>query len=174
MKVALCGKMASGKTTIADSLPTQTEFSKYSLGGKVKEVAYEVFGMDPEFKNRHLLQQIGMKMREIEPDVWIEAVMLQVARDEAVNAVVDDVRFVNEAKKFKDNGWTLIKLDIPDNLQVDRLKKTYPDNWEDHVSNRHDPSEAEVDQIPEDWFDFIVTVEDGIENWTIIKEYLFP
>lgn len=173
MKVGLCGKMASGKTTIADLLSTKTEFSKYSLGGKVKEVAYNIFGMDPEFKNRHLLQQIGMKMREIQPDVWIKAVMLQVARDKAANAVVDDVRFVNEARKFKDNGWTLIKLDIPDDLQVDRLKRTYPDNWVDHVSNRHDPSEAEVDQIPEEWFDLVVTVEDGTPNWNLIKDYLF-
>lgn len=173
MKVAICGKMASGKTTIADLLSTQTKFNKYSLGGKVKEVAYDLFGMDPDFKNRHLLQQIGMKMREIEPDVWIEAVMLQVSRDEASHAVVDDVRFVNEAQKFKDKGWTLIKLDIPDDLQVERLKKTYPDNWSDHVSNRHDPSEAEVDQIPEEWFDFIVNVEDGVENWSLIKDYLF-
>jgi dephospho-CoA kinase len=173
MKVAICGKMASGKTTIADLLSTQTEFNKYSLGGKVKEVAYDVFGMDPEFKDRHLLQQIGMQMRDIDADVWITAVMLQVARDEAPNAVVDDVRFVNEAEKFKKNGWILIKLDIPDDLQIERLKKTYPDNWSDHVLNRHDPSEAEVDQIPEEWFDFIVNVEDGIDNWTLIKDYLF-
>ena len=173
MKVAISGKMASGKTTIADLLSTQTEFSKYSLGGKVKEVAYEIFGMDPEFKDRHLLQQIGMKMREIEPNVWIKAVMLQVDRDKSSHAVVDDVRFVNEAKAFKENGWTLIKLDIPDKLQVDRLKGTYPDNWADHVSNRHDPSEAEVDMIPEEWFDLVVTVEDGTHNWNLIKNHLF-
>ena len=173
MKVAICGKMASGKTTIADLVAAETEFTKYSLGSKVKEVAYNIFGMNPEFKDRHLLQQIGMKMRDVYPHVWIEAVMLQVMRDEATNAVVDDVRFVNEAKKFKEDGWTLIKLDIPENLQISRLKNTYPDNWEDHVLHREDPSETEVDEIPIEWFDLIVNVEDGILNWQLIRDYLF-
>ena len=57
MKIAICGKMASGKTTVAQSLDG---FKVLSLAGEVKRVGRELFGMKD--KDRPLLQQIGMKM----------------------------------------------------------------------------------------------------------------
>ena len=37
------------------------------------------------------------------------------------NVVCDDVRFINEAKTLKENGWFLIKIEIDENLQRNRL-----------------------------------------------------
>ena len=157
--IAICGRMASGKTTLAHYLRDNLDYETLSLAGAVKKLGRELFGMVD--KNRPLLQKIGMKMREIRPTVWIDYSITQaVSINESQYAVViDDARFVNEAKRFKDEGWTLIKMDIGEKLQTERLKTTYPDNWEMHVANRNDTSELEVDEIPLDWFDMVITAE---------------
>ena len=54
-------------------------------------------------------------MREIRESVWLDAVILQSKNHDFV--VCDDVRFVNEAKNLKDDGWVLVKLDIDEDLQ---------------------------------------------------------
>ena len=156
MKVGICGKMASGKTTLAKGF-IEEGFEIVSMADGVKRVGREVFGMT--MKDRHLLQQIGMKMREIRPTVWLDLLMKQA--DEVENAVCDDIRFVNEATTLKENGWYLIKIDIDEELQKQRLMFTYPDHWESHWKNRHDPSEAEVDKIPLETFDLVLSAEEG-------------
>ena len=158
MKVAICGKMASGKTTLANRLCNEENYTKLSLAGMVKEVAYTVFNMNPDNKDRKLLQQIGMKMREIRPMVWIDYIIEESNGYEYV--VVDDVRFINEVKQFKEKGWKLVKLEITDEIQKSRLQNTY-DDWESHWNNRDDPSEAEVDKIPIEWFDLVISPNDG-------------
>ena len=158
MKIAICGQMASGKTTLANRLCEEENYTRLSLAGMVKEVAYTLFNMKPENKDRKLLQQIGMKMREIRPMVWIDYVIEESKGYECV--VVDDVRFINEVKQFKENGWILVKLEITDEIQKSRLQKTY-DDWESHWNNRDDPSEAEVEKIPIEWFDLVISPNDG-------------
>ena len=141
MKIAVCGKMASGKTTLADWFVEHHDFQKISLAAKVKSIAADLFGM--VHKDRRLLQQIGMKMREIREDVWIDYLI----NHEGDNLIVDDVRFINEAEKLKAAGWTIVRINIDDELQKERLKVTYPDDWEVHWSSRGDSSEAQVDLI---------------------------
>ena len=156
MKVGICGKMASGKTTLAKGFEEEG-YQIISLADEVKRVGRELFNMTG--KDRPLLQQIGMKMREIRPSVWLEALMKQA--EGYPHVVCDDVRFINEAKTLKENGWYLIKIEIDENLQRNRLMMTYPDHWDKHWDNRHDSSEAEVDKIPHEIFDLILTAEDS-------------
>jgi len=164
MKIAICGKMASGKTTMAEQLSVYG-FRCLSLAGEVKRVGRELFGMKE--KNRPLLQQIGMKMREIRESVWLDALIHESAQYELV--VCDDVRFINEAHALKENGWLLIKLDISDDLQKERLQNTYPDDWEIHWNNRSDPSEAEVDKIPLEWFDDIIEAKNDTSPFNRLR-----
>ena len=167
MKIGICGKMASGKTTIAEYLTLLDEpFDIISMAGEVKRVGRELFGMTK--KDRPLLQQIGMKMREIRESVWLDAVINEAKHHP--DAVCDDVRFVNEAKNLKDAGWLLVKLEIDDELQKSRLQSTYGDDWEVHWNNRTDPSEAEVDKIPLDWFDLVIpAANDGSPTKELIS-----
>lgn len=151
MKIAIAGRMASGKTTLAQELVKDfqrngQDASIVSLAGKVKEIATDLFGMTE--KNRPLLQQIGMKMREIEPDVWLDYVIHLADKEQAKGniVIVDDVRFVNEAEKLNEKGWKVIKITVNEETQMERLKKTYSD-WEIHWENRDNPSEKEVDMI---------------------------
>lgn len=169
MKIGICGKMASGKTTIAEHLTILDDpFVIISMAGEVKRVGRELFGMTK--KDRPLLQQIGMKMREIRESVWLDAVILQSKTHDFV--VCDDVRFVNEAKNLKEDGWLLVKLDISEDLQKQRLQDTYGDEWEVHWTNRTDASEAEVDMIPLEWFDLVVPAANDSSVQKAVEELI--
>lgn len=165
MRIAIAGKMASGKTTLANAL-IERGFEKLSLGGKVKAIARDLFKM--EVKDRPLLQQIGMKMREIRPSVWIDYI-IELGKAGG-DMVIDDVRFVNEAKALKEAGWTIIRLNIDDNLQKERLQNTY-DNWEVHWNNRDDPSETEVMKIFASHVD--LELESGPDAIDQMLEFIF-
>ena len=66
MKIAITGKMCSGKTTLSNYLcQLEPRFQIFSFGKKVKEVAITLFNMNPSVNDRSLLTSVGQKMREI-------------------------------------------------------------------------------------------------------------
>ena len=178
MKIAIAGQMASGKTTLADNLQKELEdldyrVARHSLGFKVKQIGIDLFGMTD--KDRPLLQKIGMKMREIREEVWIEYVNRSIEEDLAADkydvAIVDDVRFINEANFFNSQGWCTIRLSIGEELQKQRLQKTY-DNWEVHWNNRMDPSETEVSEIPAKSLSMDIIADDTDDTLICVLGYL--
>ena len=59
MKIAITGKMCSGKTTLSNYLcQLEPRFQIFSFGKKVKEVASDLFNMDPLIKDRSLLTSV--------------------------------------------------------------------------------------------------------------------
>ena len=84
---------------------------------------------------------------------------------EGENLIVDDVRFINEAEKLKSAGWTLIRINIDDDLQKERLQFTYPDDWEVHWNSRGDSSEAQVDLISAELLDLEITAVN--QQWPV-------
>ena len=59
MKIAITGKMCSGKTTLSNYLcQLEPRFQIFSFGKKVKEVASDLFNMDPLVKDRSLLNKL--------------------------------------------------------------------------------------------------------------------
>ena len=141
MKIAISGPMGSGKSTIANMLKKyNSEYEIYSFGGKIKEIAYDLFKMNRDFKDRSLLINIADKMRDIDPDIWAKYIVNQT--DNHKYCIIDDLRFQNELDILqKDNDWIYIVLHIDENIRLDRLKKIYPDNYEDHVKNMSHLSE---------------------------------
>jgi hypothetical protein len=79
---------------------------------------------------------------------------------------------VNEALTLKENGWTLVKLVINDDLQKQRLQDTYGDDWEVHWNNRTDASETEVDSIPLDIFDLVIPASNDGKAQEAVKNLL--
>ena len=177
MKIAIAGQMASGKTTLADKLQAELEdldyrVARHSLAGKVKAIGKDLFRMVE--KDSRLLQQIGMKMREIQPDIWIDYLNRKISQDLLEDkydvAIVDDVRFINEAKFFHSQDWLVVRLNIQEDLQKSRLQRTYED-WEVHWNNRGDSSEQEVPQIPNEtlWLDLESSDSDKVSE-TVLDE----
>ena len=140
MKLAITGKMCSGKTTLCNNLCfIEPRFQIFSFGKKVKEVATDLFDMDPSIKDRSLLTSLGQKMREVDSEVWINYVIKQT--EGSRYCLVDDLRYQNEYEALVKNGFKIIQLNISDELQEQRIKETYPDNYEDHLLNRTHLSE---------------------------------
>ena len=145
MKIAVTGKMCSGKTTLCNYLcELEPRFEIFSFGKKVKSVASDLFQMNPEVKDRTLLTSIGQKMREIDPDVWVNYVISECKDTEY--CLVDDLRYQNEYETLVKNGFKIIQLNISDELQEERIKIVYPDNYEDHLKNRNHSSEKNTFQ----------------------------
>ena len=92
MKIAICGKMCSGKSTIANMLKEYDDrFKIFSFGNKIKVLANELFDMDLKNKDRSLMIAIGSKMREINPDVWVNYIIKETKDEEF--CIIDDLNF---------------------------------------------------------------------------------
>ena len=117
-------------------------------------------------KDRFLLQSIGTKMREINPDVWVNSTLCNLHE----NVIIDDARFTNEIQKLKHYDFILIKLDISKELQLKRLKDTYKDTWNNH--NLLHESENEIELFNNNIFDIIINVDSFI-SIEKITNYVF-
>ena len=164
MKVAFIGKICSGKTWCVDYLNKKSGGAFYitRFAKMVKKIAHELFFM--KGKDRHLLQQIGTKMREINPDVYANYVINECRGREY--CLLDDARYVNEIDALKKDGWILIKLDISRKLQRKRILKCYPDTYEEHLTRLSHDSETQQDLVDESLYDYIINIDtDNIKNY---------
>jgi len=172
MKIAITGKMCSGKTTLSNYLCSlEPRFQVFSFAKKVKEVASDLFGMDPLIKDRSLLTSLGQKMREIDPDVWINYVIKQT---EGIDyCLIDDLRYQNEYLALAKNGWKIIQLTMSDDLQEKRIREIYPLNYEDHLKNRTHLSERNEFQWLNDGPDLIIDSSLGHDEIkAIVKSFM--
>jgi len=111
---------------------------KLSFAGKLKEIAHELFPEQFEKgeKPRKLLQDLDIKMREIDEDVWARYVIRKVeSLPKESNIAIDDLRFSNEYKALKNAGFFVVRIvrDVP------------PSPFSNHQS------ETEVERMPFDW-----------------------
>ena len=67
---------------------------------------------------------------------------------------------INEVVAFKEAGWTIIRIHIDDDLQIKRLKKTYGKEADQHIQNRKDDSESEMNYMNDELFDLVVNAAD--------------
>ena len=187
VKIAICGKMASGKTTLANKVIEKHHgFGKFSLADAVKRFANFVYDIPEGYKDRVAYQKIGDgARRQLYEDVWIDTVLNEIGVHEGINElengnegfvnhfIIDDVRYHNEVLKLRDNGWITVKIHIEEELQIERLKERYPNDWQVHVNARHHPSESEVNKIPNDLFDVIVDASNDNKPFAQVDDYLF-
>jgi len=125
------GEMATGKGTYCDHLKEQIEREfgipvyRFSFSAKIVEIAKDLFGM--EGKDRKLLQNIGNKMREIDPDVWAGYIVRDIKANGKVPFAVDGIRTPNEAAVFKRNfaNFIIIRLEVDGQQRMEVYKKNY-------------------------------------------------
>jgi dephospho-CoA kinase len=132
VKIALTGKMRSGKDTVANHLYIRHSFNRVAFGDALKKNAHATFPWIHEFnKPRALYQQFGQLMRQIEPDVWIKhaeravkgAIDFRVNTGaERVGVVITDLRQPNEYVWARNNGYTIIRVTAPDEDRLLRAK----------------------------------------------------
>jgi len=138
LRIAFSGKMQVGKTTSAEYLVRKYGFVKLAFADKLKEIARDLFPEQFEKgeKPRKLLQDLGIKMREIDEDVWVNYVMRKIkSLPKETNITIDDLRFLNEYKALKNEGFFVVRI----------IRNVPPSPYLNHQS------EIEVDKMPYDW-----------------------
>lgn len=128
--IGLSGKMKSGKSTVAEylyeNIPNSFELGfSHSLKSLVGDYMSDMtlFGSDFESQKakeslhpcgktyRQILQEVGAKLREVDPDVWVREWCRIVRQDSGFDVIiVPDVRFPNEVKAIQDMGGIVIRL----------------------------------------------------------------
>ena len=173
-KIAILGKMCSGKTTLCNKIDNYVDgtVARLSFAKKVKDLATELFGMstDPQKKNRKLTVDIGTKMREIDPNVWANYTAEESDSYEYV--LIDDLRYNNEYERLRERGFIIIKLVIDEELQLKRLKETYPDTWQIHRKYAGHSSENDLWTRPDSDFDLVLQSSNNDTNFEIVRKYI--
>jgi dephospho-CoA kinase len=132
VKIAICGRLRSGKDTAANHLYIRHSFNRVAFGDALKKNAHATFPWIYAYnKPRALYQQFGQLMRQIEPDVWIKhadravkgAIDYNVNTGaEKVGVVITDLRQPNEYEWARNNGFTIIRVTAPDEDRLFRAK----------------------------------------------------
>jgi len=167
--LALTGRRASGKSTIAALLTRHYGYTRHSWADPVKALVHSAYG--PLEKSSRVLvrrdgglqaasglwlyQRVGTEaLREqVDEDFWVKAGLRRIA--EQVNEphcapsprrwVNEDTRFANEVAALRNLGWLIVRLDCYDDVRYARLvERGDPDLAMDHASEQLDGFEADI------------------------------
>jgi hypothetical protein len=131
IKLALCGRLRSGKDTVARYLTLFYDFHPFAFADPLKRYLHEIFPHVPrEPKPRRLLQLFGQKLRELDPDVWVNLTMHKIdeyLRQHACDCsplkprvVVTDCRQRNEYDRLRAAGFVFVRINADDELRIRR------------------------------------------------------
>ena len=175
LKIGVIGKMCSGKTTLSNFIKSHLlrtygiQMESMTFAGKLYELAYDLFDMDKKNKDRRLLQMIGSNMRAIDKDVWVKYVMKK-SREKDV--MVEDCRYRNEFEALVREGFIMIKINIDEDYQKERLMKTYPETYDKHIENLYHASEMDIDGLEEEKCELVLDARDNELNYEKTVELL--
>jgi dephospho-CoA kinase len=121
-KIALVGKLRSGKTEIRKYLQNQYGFTAYAFGTELKRYADEIFDVSDGEKPRALYQFFGQMCRKWDDSIWINKVADSISLDNPEDILIEDIRQENELDWAKANGFTIIRVTAPDEDRLTRAK----------------------------------------------------
>jgi dephospho-CoA kinase len=158
VKIALTGKLRSGKDSVAEHLYIRHGFDRVAFGTALKKVAHDAFPWVSEFsKPRALYQSVGQLMREIEPDIWIRHAERKIRGTidfrvntgaEKIGVVITDLRQPNEYEWARTEGFTIIRVTAPDEVRIGRAIAANDDFT---VHDLAHPTELEIDNFDVDY-----------------------
>ena len=184
MILGLIGKKRSGKDTFASTLVAEKDFTRFAFADPLKNAALHLnplIGLVPMpgrlypwepvrlrdyvesvgwesakecFEVRRTLQELGLAMRQIEEDFWLDATMDRVFSHEG-DAVITDVRFPNEADAIRHSGGTILRIVRPGQVHNDSHPSENALN--DYVADVTIRNDSSLDALAEEARQF---------NWT--------
>lgn len=158
-RLALCGYMGSGKTTVAKILEEKYGFKRYSFASKLKEILKELYGVDkahPRF--REIAQSFSDATLGIDPHVWVRLLVNKIDQEKPWRIVVDDLRYVREAQALKQRGFIIVRL----KCSLTTLKKRDINGFCSTTLNH--PSETEHTKIVSD---HVLDTDMPLEDFTV-------
>lgn len=126
IRIGLCGKMRSGKDTVADYLFYEHGFElPAAFGNSLKYYAHLIFPDVPKNPKPRELYQFMNFMRDYDPDVWVKHLANYVeviaGYRGTTGIVVSDARQANEVAWLRDNGFTIVKVESDEITRMERI-----------------------------------------------------
>ncbi|MBS4195351.1 deoxynucleotide monophosphate kinase family protein [Lederbergia citri] len=130
IKIALTGRLRSGKDSVAESLWFDHGFEPpIAFGSALKYYADKIYAHTPrelDGKQRRMYQVFGQAVREYDPDVWIRHAEFSVEQSlnkrDTVGVVVSDLRQPNEYEWCRKNGFIIVRVNAPLEARVKRAE----------------------------------------------------
>lgn len=115
IKIALVGKKAAGKTFVAFYLKRRYKFKSIRISDGASKLM-RFFYMYGKHKRPSWERRIDIydALYKIDPDIHINY-LLRKLETTTSHVVVDDVRYVNELVKLREAGFTIIRVNAPEN-----------------------------------------------------------
>jgi dephospho-CoA kinase len=136
IKLALCGKLRSGKSLVAGYLSLMHDFQPFAFGDALKNSFHRAFPQIPrQPKPRAYYQSFGQWARAtIDENVWVDATMRKVDEylahnqcNDRLRILIEDVRQQNEYDRLKREGFVFVRITAPDELRLERARKVGDD-----------------------------------------------
>ncbi|MDP5273205.1 AAA family ATPase [Chengkuizengella axinellae] len=125
-KIAITGRKRSGKDTVASYISHRYGGGTFAFAELMKYYAHELFG-EPTEKDHDLYQWFGQAMRERDPNIWIRMCFDNIDRLRPYipfdHVIITDLRMRNEFNALKDRGYTIIRVNAPEELRIKRMKE---------------------------------------------------
>lgn len=157
MKIALVGKMRSGKNTVGDYLVSNYGFNEFAFGTGIGEVIKTYFPEElKKGKPRHFYQHIGQSMRELDKDVWVKYLLNSINEfqysytrnfDKEANIVITDSRQYNEVAALRREGYLIVKVVADEEKRINRIIDS-GDNFD--INMLFHDTELQVDTVVAD------------------------
>lgn len=155
IKIAVTGKLRSGKDTVAYHLTDKHGFGlPISFGWQLKRIYHELFPWIPaDIKQREGYQKFGQLIREhFDEDVWIKhaAKSVEIALDSrsTKGVVIKDLRQPNEYEWARKNGFIVVRVTASDELRIKRAKLAGDEFGEANLTHE---TEQHVDSFDVDY-----------------------
>ena len=149
VKIAICGPLRSGKDMATAYLSLFYGFTPYAFGDSLKAFLFEIFPNVPrEPKPRHLLQRFGQIMREIDENVWLDACLRKIERNNDSLVLISDLRQPNEYERLKAEGYVIIRIQADLETRVRRAIEAGDDFSADDLTHE---TETNLDKFDVDY-----------------------
>lgn len=140
MNVAIFGRFAVGKTTLARELEDEFGYSRVSMAANMKNIVKEVYGtIDKsdtimarqengsvrEMNIREVLQQFGQNAKDHDRDFWLRWFLNDTSFMGGIPLVMDDARLQFEADALRNRDWLLVRLEAPVKVRRARYLAAY-------------------------------------------------
>ncbi len=117
--IALLGKAGAGKDKAAELLRTlYPVYQRVAFADQLKNVAAMIWGEQAR-THRQYLQQLGVAVRAIDPDAWVNAAFEHCSHHPIV---ITDVRFPNEVRECLARGCITVKVEADRATRLNRLR----------------------------------------------------
>jgi hypothetical protein len=157
MKLAFGINSGSGKDTSVDYLISKYGGRKYSFASPLYDILfYSQRTLDlPLQKNRKFLQQFGDFFKnETSENIFVDLCLKKIRSVPAFeNVYISDLRFENEFKKLKDEGFKCIKI----------IRNTDNSRRIDNGASNHN-SETSLKNIDDSEWDYIVYNNSSLDD----------